>query len=47
MTDPTQSAPEDAILTRDGLAPRKEGRILVLACGALAHEILALIRVNG
>lgn len=47
MTDPIQTLPEDAALTREGLAPRREGRILVLACGALAHEIIALIRVNG
>ena len=46
------SAPlDDTALTRDGLAPRDDsappGRVLVLACGALAHEILALIRLNG
>jgi len=38
----------DEILTTDGLVPKQiKGRILVLACGALAHEILALIRLNG
>lgn len=36
-------------LTRDGLAPQNgEGaRVLVIACGALAREILALGRING
>lgn len=38
---------EDAALTRDGLAARGEGRVLVVACGALAHEILAIKRLNG
>ncbi len=39
----------DAELTEIGLpAPdRKIGRVLILACGALAREILALIRLNG
>jgi hypothetical protein len=43
MTD----APDDDSLTARGLAPAREGRILLLACGALAHEILALVRANG
>lgn len=37
----------DETLTENGLAPMGRGRILVLACGALAHEILALVRLNG
>ncbi|MCP5074202.1 MAG: DUF1638 domain-containing protein [Rhodobacteraceae bacterium] len=39
----------DAELTEIGLpAPdRKIGRVLILACGALAREILALIKLNG
>lgn len=40
--------PDDQTLTREGLelsAPR--AHVLLLACGALAHEILALIRANG
>lgn len=32
----------DHDLTQDGLAPQGAGRILVLACGALAREIIAL-----
>ncbi|EAR50662.1 hypothetical protein OG2516_06182 [Oceanicola granulosus HTCC2516] len=39
--------PSDRDLTRTGLAPAGGGRVLVLACGALAREILALIRLNG
>lgn len=38
----------DEDLTADGLAPTQaKARVLVLACGALANEILALIRLNG
>ncbi|WP_119840248.1 DUF1638 domain-containing protein [Pseudooceanicola algae] len=40
--------PDDATLTRRGHAvTQPDGRILVLACGALAREILALIDLNG
>ncbi|MGV8985289.1 MAG: DUF1638 domain-containing protein [Cypionkella sp.] len=39
--------PDDTILTETGLAPRHEGRVLLIACGALAHEVLALIKANG
>jgi hypothetical protein len=39
--------PGDDQLTTDGLAATGRGRLLVLACGALAREILALIRMNG
>jgi len=38
---------DDQTLTQDGLAARGEGRVLLLACGALAHEILAIKRLNG
>lgn len=40
---------DDKTLTEQGLdAPADHaGRVLLLACGALAREILALIRVNG
>ncbi len=43
------SAPDDRKLTVEGLAPDpgRAGRILLIACGALAHEILALKRLNG
>ncbi|GHE85862.1 hypothetical protein GCM10016455_01430 [Aliiroseovarius zhejiangensis] len=40
--------PTDEELTRTGLAPTDaSAKVLVLACGALANEILALIRLNG
>ncbi len=35
---------DDVTLTEEGLAPRGQGRILILGCGALAREILALTR---
>lgn len=40
-------APDDRALCDVGLAPRGTGRVLVIGCGALAHEILALKRANG
>ncbi|MBS0123022.1 DUF1638 domain-containing protein [Thetidibacter halocola] len=43
----TTAAPDDATLTRDGLAPSGEGRVLVIACGALAREILDIRDANG
>jgi hypothetical protein len=39
--------PDDAVLTEAGLAPSGEGRVLAIACGALAHEVLALKRLNS
>ncbi|WGV16251.1 DUF1638 domain-containing protein [Fuscovulum ytuae] len=39
--------PDDNTLTEQGLAPAATGRVLLIACGALAHEILALKRANG
>jgi len=41
------TGPSDETLTQTGLAAAGEGRILLIACGALAHEILALRRANG
>lgn len=40
---------DDRTLTEDGLGrpPRPQGRTLVIACGALAREILALRDLNG
>jgi hypothetical protein len=43
----TTATPDDATLTRTGLAPAGEGRVLLIACGALAREILDLKRLNG
>jgi len=39
--------PDDARLTEQGLEAQGKGRILLLACGALAREILALQKANG
>ena len=47
MTTAAPDLPRDAILTEAGLAPAGTGRVLLLACGALAREVLALIRING
>ncbi len=38
---------DDQSLTESGLPPQGAGRVLILACGALAREILALVRLNG
>jgi len=37
----------DTALTTAGLPPAHRGRVLLIACGALAHEILALKAANG
>lgn len=39
--------PDDVTLTEAGLAARHQGRILLIACGALAHEVLAVVKANG
>ena len=38
---------DDDLLTEVGLPPAHAGRVLLIACGALAHEIVALKRING
>lgn len=38
---------DDITLSEIGLPPAHAGRILLIACGALAHEILALKAANG
>ena len=38
---------DDRVLTEAGLAAAGQGRVLAIACGALAHEVLALKRLNG
>lgn len=40
-------APDDGILTHDGAALQSGGSVLLLACGALAREILDLKKQNG
>ncbi len=37
---------DDTRLTEVGLPPAATGRVLLIACGALAHEIVALKRAN-
>ncbi|PKP71185.1 MAG: hypothetical protein CVT82_03070 [Alphaproteobacteria bacterium HGW-Alphaproteobacteria-4] len=37
----------DVALTEQGLPPARKGRVLLIACGALAREILALKAANG
>ena len=44
MSDPSQLS--DDVLTVAGLAPQGNGRVLVLGCGALAREILAVLNAN-
>ncbi|MFT4152072.1 MAG: DUF1638 domain-containing protein [Paracoccaceae bacterium] len=39
--------PDDLALATRGLYAAAEGKVLLIACGALAHEILALKRANG
>lgn len=39
--------PDDTALTETGLAPAAGGRVLLIACGALAHEVLAVKRAGG
>lgn len=39
--------PDDRTLTETGLAPAGRGRVLVIGCGALAREILAICTRNG
>lgn len=48
MTQPPFPAlPDDTMLTERGLAPQSQGRVLLIACGALAHEVLAIKRTGG
>ena len=43
-----RTLPDDHILTEVGLEPeRSGGRVLLIACGALAREILAVNKANG
>lgn len=39
--------PDDTTLTESGMAAERAGRILLIACGALAREILDLKAANG
>ena len=37
----SKTLPSNDVLTEEGLLPTGKSRLLILACGALAHEILA------
>lgn len=39
--------PDDLTLTHEGMKTRGSGRVLVIGCGALAREILTVLRANG
>lgn len=39
--------PADTVLRDEGMEPMHRGKILVIACGALAHEIVSLRQANG
>lgn len=47
MCTAMMSLPDDTTLTDAGLAARGKGRVLMIACGALAREILAIRDANG
>ncbi len=48
LTAVTDALPiDDTRLTEIGLPATHQGRILLIACGALAHEVLAVKRANG
>ena len=46
MTRDNATLPDAETLTHEGLAPDGASGVLILACGALAREILAVIAVN-
>ena len=43
----TEARPDDVTLTERGMEEVGAGPVLLIACGALAHEVLALKRMNG
>ena len=43
----TPAIPDDVTLTERGMQEGRAGKILLIACGALAHEVLALNRLNN
>lgn len=47
MQDSTGTLPDDRVLAERGLEQDARTRVLVIACGALAREILAVLRANG
>lgn len=47
MPNQANGLPDDAHLTHEGARLGSSGRLLLLACGALAREIIALREANG
>ena len=47
MTKPALHLPDDDTLRDSGVSASGRGRVLLLACGALAHEVLAIKAANG
>ena len=47
MTRLTTDLPDDGTLTRSGADLHTKGKILIIACGALAREILMIRDANG
>lgn len=47
MSPMTTDAPDDLTLTSDGLDATGQGHVLLLACGALAREIIDIKQRNG
>lgn len=47
MTPDPSELPSDVALSEAGFARLRGGRVLVVACGALAREILAVLRLDG
>lgn len=43
---PSSTTPDDTLLSEVGLSPKGDGKILLIACGALAREIIALRDLN-
>ena len=41
------SLPDDTTLTEQGLTAQGTGRVLIIACGAIAREIIAVQKANG
>ena len=46
MRHPLEPISDEKLFT-DGLEMREQGRVLLIACGALAREVLALVKANG
>lgn len=47
MTISGRTVPEDRVLSEDGAEMSGSGKVLVIACGALAREILAVLRADS